>query len=327
MTEPESRVHGRFSFGRSDHHGGHRHGHSHDHHGSDAPLWALATALGITGVIFFAELIGGWLSGSMALMADAMHMLSDATGLMIALIAVAVGRRPASRHATFGYRRVEVLAAVVNAVTVAVISVWIVVEAVQRIGSPEAIQTRTMILIAAIGLVANAVSAYVLQFQRESSVNIEGAFLHVLVDLLGSVAVIIAGVVIVLTGFTGADVIASLIIAGLVLPRAWGLLRASISVLLERVPEGVDPQAVADSLEQLEGVDAIHDLHLWSAGGTDALCTVHLITKVSPHDYGKLLDRAQAMLVGHGIEHATIQIEAPGHDEHEVYCAPHDRVE
>ncbi len=304
--------------------GNHGHGHNHDHGKADAPLWALATALSITGVVFFAELIGGWLSGSMALMADAMHMLSDATGLMIALIAVAIGRRPASRYATFGYRRVEVLAAVINAVTVAVISIWIVVEAMRRIGSPEEIQTRTMIIIAVIGLVANVASAAVLHSQRKQSVNIEGAFLHVLVDLLGSVAVIIAGVVIMLTGFTGADVVASLVIAGLVLPRAWGLLRTSISVLLERVPEGIDPDVVADELEALEGVDAIHDLHLWSSGGTDVLCSVHLITTA---DHGRLLDRAQALLRELGCEHATIQIEGPGHYEHEVYCAPQSRAE
>ena len=299
---------------------GHGHSHSHDHNVSDAPLWALGTALAITGVVFFAELIGGWLSGSMALMADAMHMLSDATGLIIALVAVAVGRKPVSRYATFGYRRAEVLAAAFNAVMVAAISVWIVVEAVQRIGSPEEVQTRAMIIVAVIGLVANAVSALVLKSQRKQSVNIEGAFLHVMVDLLGSVAVIVAGVVIAVTGFTGADVVASLIIAGLVLPRAWGLLKASISVLLERVPAGIDPVNVGNALVALDGVEAIHDLHLWSAGGSDVLCTVHLITRA---DHGQLLDRAQGRLRELGIEHATIQIEGPGHFEHEVYCAPH----
>ncbi|WP_296147520.1 cation diffusion facilitator family transporter [uncultured Corynebacterium sp.] len=299
---------------------GHGHGQSHDHNVSDAPLWALGTALAITGVVFFAELVGGWLSGSMALMADAMHMLSDATGLIIALVAVAVGRKPVSRYATFGYRRAEVLAAAFNAVMVAAISVWIVVEAVQRIGSPEEVQTRAMIIVAVVGLIANVVSALVLQSQREHSVNIEGAFLHVMVDLLGSVAVIVAGVVIAVTGFTGADVVASLIIAGLVLPRAWGLLKASISVLLERVPAGIDPVNVGNALVALDGVDAIHDLHLWSAGGRDVLCTVHLITRA---DHGQLLDRAQGRLRELGIEHATIQIEGPGHFEHEVYCAPH----
>lgn len=298
----------------------HGHGrHSHDHDAGDAPLWALGAALGITAVVFIAELVGGWVSGSMALMADAMHMLSDATGLIIALVALVLGRKPASQYATFGNRRAEVLAAALNAVTVSVISVWIVVEAVRRIGSPEAIDTRTMIIVAVIGLIANGASAAVLQTQRKQSVNIEGAFLHVLVDLFGSVAVIIAGFVIIFTGFTGADVVASLIIAGLVLPRAWGLLKTSVSVLLERVPAGVDPAEVGDALASLDGVEAIHDLHLWTAGGTDVLCTVHLITR---GDHGVLLDRAQARLRTLGIEHATIQVEGPTHHEHEVFCVP-----
>lgn len=293
--------------------------HNHDH--SHTPARSLGVALGITGTVFFAELIGGWLSGSMALMADAAHMLSDATGLILALIAVLIGKREASEYATFGYRRVEVLAAAVNAVTVVLISIWIVYEAVTRLGSGTEINTRTMIVIAVIGLIANAASAAVLHGEREHSMNVEGAFLHVLVDMLGSVAVVVAGIVIATTGFQAADVIASLIIAGMVIPRAWGLLRTSTSVLLERVPAGVEPARITDALLALDGVDAIHDLHLWSASGTDVLCSVHLITE---DDHGPLLDAAQARLRSLGITHATIQIESPGHTEHEVFCAPHD---
>lgn len=302
----------------------HNHGHGHHSHDHSAPLWALATALGITGVVFFAELVGGWLSGSMALLADAMHMLSDATGLIIALIAVLFGRRSVSQYATFGYRRVEVLAAAVNAVTVVLISVWIVVEAVRRLGSGEEIATGPMIAVAVVGLIANAVSAWVLHSQREHSINVEGAYLHVLVDLLGSIAVIAAGLVIAFTGFQAADVIASLIIAGMVLPRAWALLKTSTSVLLERVPAHIDPGEVGESLLALEGVEAIHDLHLWSMSGNNVLCTVHLITRGA---HGPLLDRAQARLREFGIDHATIQIEGPEHYEHETFCAPHEHIE
>ncbi|MDU5018820.1 MAG: cation diffusion facilitator family transporter, partial [Corynebacterium sp.] len=182
----------------------------HDHDHSSTPLRALLIALGITGTVFFAELIGGWLAGSMALMADAMHMLSDAAGLIIAVLAVLVGRRQASAQATYGYRRVEVLAALANAVMVLAISVWIVVEAVRRLQSPAEVQGKTMLIIAVIGLVANALSAWVLNRHRKSSINVEGAFLHVLVDMLGSVAVIVAGIVVLTTGFVAADVIASL---------------------------------------------------------------------------------------------------------------------
>ena len=174
--------------------------------------------------MFVAEVVGGWLSGSMALIADAMHMLSDAAGLIISLIASIVGQRAASATATYGYRRVEVLAALINAVAVLSISVWIVVTAVRRLGDPQPVETTSMMVIAVVGLVANAASAWVLSRHRESSINVQGAYLHVLVDMLGSVAVLVAGAVIALTGFTGADVVASLLIAALVLPQAWRLM-------------------------------------------------------------------------------------------------------
>ena len=293
--------------------------HHHDHDHSSTPLRALLIALTITGTVFFAELIGGWLAGSMALMADAMHMLSDAAGLIIAVIAVIVGRRQASAQATYGYRRVEVLAALVNAVTVLAISVWIVVEAVRRLQSPAEVQGKTMLIIAVIGLVANAASAWVLHRHRESSINVEGAFLHVLVDMLGSVAVIVAGIVVMTTGFVAADVIASLIIAAMVLPRAWQLMRLSTSVLLEQVPDGFDASVIEPALRQVDGVADIHDLHLWSLDGVSVLATVHIV-RDGTVDAGPLLDAAQHALREHGIEHSTIQIEQPEHESHETVC-------
>lgn len=295
---------------------------AHEHHDQDhssTPLRALLAALSITGIVFFAELIGGWLAGSMALMADAMHMLSDAAGLIIAVIAVLVGRRQASAQATYGYRRVEVLAALANAVMVLAISVWIVVEAVRRLQSPAEVQGEAMLFIAVIGLVANALSAWVLNRHRESSINVEGAFLHVLVDLLGSVAVIVAGIVVLTTGFVAADVIASLIIAAMVLPRTWQLMRLSASVLLEQVPAGFDASVIEPALQQVEGVADIHDLHLWSLDGVSVLTTVHIV-RDGTVDTGPLLDAAQHVLREHGIEHSTIQIEPPEHESHETVC-------
>ena len=291
--------------------------HDHDHSGTQ--LRALLIALSITGTVFFAELIGGWLAGSMALMADAMHMLSDAAGLIIAVIAVLIGRRQASAQATYGYRRVEVLAALANAVMVLAISVWIVVEAVRRLQNPAEVQGEAMLIIAGIGLVANALSAWVLHRHRESSINVEGAFLHVLVDLLGSVAVIVAGIVVLTTGFVAADVIASLVIAAMVLPRAWQLMRLSASVLLEQVPAGFDASVIEPALRQVEGVADIHDLHLWSLDGVNVLTTVHIV-RDGTVDTGPLLDAAQQALREHGIEHSTIQIEHPEHESHETVC-------
>ncbi|WP_018295729.1 cation diffusion facilitator family transporter [Corynebacterium lubricantis] len=303
----------------------HTHSHTHDHghdHGIDpqtASLRALITALTITGTIFFAELIGGWISGSLALMADAMHMLSDATGLIIAVIAVLIGRKTATSKATYGYRGVEALAAAVNALTVAVVAVWIVVAAIMRLNSHTPIDTAMMGWIAVIGLLANLASAWVLSRQRKNSLNVEGAFLHVLTDMLGSIAVIIAAVVIHFTGFTAADTIASLIIAALVLPRALQLLRTSVDVLLDKVPAGFEVGEIESSLSDIPHVDAVHDLHVWSVSGSEALATCHLVVDGEVPS-GPLLDEAQQRLRELGINHSTIQIEQPGHQDHEQVC-------
>lgn len=312
---------------------GHDHGHAreHDHthdHGelghSHAPhtLGALAGVIALTMVIFLAELIAGLVSGSLALLSDAMHMLSDSTGLILAFIAMLIGRKEASPRATYGHRRVEVLAAAVNALAVAAISVYIVYEAVERLGSGEEIDVAVMMSVAVIGLVANGVSALILAGRQSGSLNMRGAYLHVLTDLLGSVAVIVAGLIIMTTGFTAADTIASFVIAALVLPRSLKLLAASISVLLERAPKGVDVAEVARALAGIDGVVAVHDLHLWSTDGVDALATCHLVVP-EEHFYScGVLDQAQARLASLGVTHSTIQLELPGHSRHETVCAP-----
>lgn len=304
----------------------HGHGHGHDHsHGIDAqntPLRALVTALAITGTVFFAEVVGGVVSGSLALLADAMHMLSDATGLILAVIAVVIGRKAASARATYGYRGVEALAAAVNAVAVVAVSVWIVVSALLRLGNDQAVDPHVMGGVAIIGLLANAASAWVLHRQRSASLNVEGAFLHVLTDLLGSVAVIAAALIIYFTGWRAADTIASLAIAAIVAPRAIKLLGASLSVLLARVPAGYDITEIAAALEEIPRVRAVHDLHVWSVSGTEALATCHLVVN-DDVSTGPVLDRAQEILHEMGIEHSTIQLEHPGHQAHEKTCTEH----
>ena len=295
---------------------GHSHGHSHSHAPTDAPLRALLIVLGVTGTVFFAELIGGLITGSVALLADAMHMLSDAAGLIIAVVAIFIGRRSATAQATFGYRRVEVLAALVNAVTVLGISAWIVVEAFQRLSEPVEIMAGPMMIVAVIGLLANIISAWILNRQREHSVNVQGAFLHVLADMLGSVAVLVAGGVIILTGWQYADVIASLVIAALVLPRAWQLMMQALRILLEQVPPGYQPAEIDALLRQVDGVLDVHDLHLWSLDGTSALASVHLVVPEG-RDPAAVLCAAQAALQERGIAHATIQVERASHADHE----------
>lgn len=295
----------------------HHHDHGHTH--ADAPLKAIGGALAITTTVFVAELVGGIISGSVALLADAMHMLSDAAGLIVALAAVLVGKRAANSRATYGYRRVEVLAALVNAATVLAVALWIAVEAFGRLRAPEPIETGPMMVVAAIGLVANVLSAWFLYAQQGESINVRGAYLHVLVDLLGSVAVLVAGAIVATTGFTAADPIASLLIAALVFPRAWALMKQSAGVMLERVPEGIDADVVDTQLREVDGVADLHDLHLWSLDGVSVIATVHIVAAPG-RDRDQLLDRVQHELRRLGAGHATVQIEPPEHIGHETVC-------
>ncbi|WP_018023105.1 cation diffusion facilitator family transporter [Corynebacterium ulceribovis] len=301
----------------------HAHGHGHEHGHSHAPsgsLKALLVTLTMTATIFIAQVIGGLLSGSLALLSDAMHMLSDSTGLLIALVAILIGRRAATARATFGYRRVEVIAAVVNAATVIAASVWIVVSALGRFGGDHEIDTGLMLIVAIIGLIANAISAAILMRHQHDSLNMRGAYLHVLSDLAGSVAVIIAGGVIYFTGWTAADAIASLLIAALVLPRALRLLTDSVAVLLNHAPATIDTGEVTRQLEALPGVASVHDLHIWSTDGNEPLATCHLVL-AEQHQAGcDILDAAQAKLREFGIEHSTIQLEEGSHVGHEKIC-------
>jgi len=300
----------------------HHHGHGHSHVSGAGATGALGIAFAITATVFLAELIAGLVSGSLALLSDAMHMLSDAAGLIIALVASVVGQRAASSRATYGYRRAEVIAALVNAVTVTAVVIWIVIQAVGRIAGhgDHDIDTTLMLIVAAIGLVANAVSAWVLSRKQGDSLNVRGAFLHVMADLLGSVAVIVAGLVIRYTGWQAADTVASLVIVALVLPRSLSLLWHSAEVLLERVPRGVDTQEVQDALEGLPGVVGVHDLHIWSTDGITPLATCHLVVADDHQPSCGVLDRAQGRLRDFGVEHSTIQLEYPGHRSHEQVC-------
>lgn len=302
--------------------------HAHDHSGigghSHAPnsLKALFAVLILTTTVFFAELIAGLVSGSLALLADAMHMLSDSTGLIIALVAMLIGRKAPTDRATYGFRRVEVLAAMTNALVVAAVSVWIVAEAIMRLGSGTEIQTGLMLIVAVIGFATNGVSALVLMRHQDGNINMRGALLHVLSDMLGSVAVIIAGLIIRYTGWTPADTIASIAIAAIILPRAIGLLRDAVNILLERVPDGADPTEVDFVLRQIPGVEDVHDLHIWSIDGREVIATCHIVVDAdSEHLFScGVLDRAEAELTKLGITHSTIQLEGSEHSDHETVC-------
>ena len=220
--------------------------------------------LAITGAVFVAEVIGGLLSGSLALLADAGHMLTDATGLVLALIGATLATTAATTRRTFGLQRAEVLAALANALLLVGIAVWVLIQAVDRLRNPTEIETGLMLVVAIVGALANTAGLVLLQRGQAESLNVRGAYLEVLGDLVGSVAVIIAAVLIMLTGWTRFDAIASLVIFGLILPRAWALLREVVDVLLEATPRGVDLDEIRQHIEEVPSVVDVHDLHVWT---------------------------------------------------------------
>ncbi|WKD61042.1 Cadmium, cobalt and zinc/H(+)-K(+) antiporter [Corynebacterium ciconiae DSM 44920] len=324
MSNPPSRHHESDSHGHYGHMHGHGAGHSHAH--TNVPtdsLRALLIVIALTATVFCAELLVGLISGSLALLSDAAHMLSDSAGLFIALIAMVVGRNAHSDGATFGYKRMEVFAALVNALAVSLIAVYILVQAVRRVGHQHTVDTGMMLIVAVIGLIVNSVAAMVLVRRQHDSMNLRGAYLHVLTDLLGSIAVIVAGLVIRYTGFVAADTIASVLIAALILPRSLRLVLDACHVLLEHAPEGVTVEHVQRRLQEIAGVEHVHDIHIWSLDGTTHLCSCHLV--VGGHwdaeRHCVVLDKATATLADMGLGHATIQIEPAAHAEHEdVEC-------
>ncbi|MDO4911894.1 MAG: cation diffusion facilitator family transporter, partial [Corynebacterium sp.] len=296
---------------------GHVHNHGHGHaHPMPKSLGVLMAVLGMSGIIFVAEVIAGLYSGSLSLLADSAHMFSDILGLVVAAAAIWFGQRKSNVVATFGNRRAEVMAAAFNAIFVSVVCIWIVWEAIERFRSHEEINTGVMISVAVIGLVANLVGALMLVNRQEESLNLKGAYLHVLSDLFGSIAVVIAGVIIWLTGFYLADTIASLVIAAIIIPRTWQLLRQSLRVLMEWAPDHIDNAEVIRALEELDGVEAVHDLHLWSVDGNEALCTAHLVVTDLEKNC-EILCQANEVLKGLGIGHSTIQVESVTHSAHE----------
>jgi cobalt-zinc-cadmium efflux system protein len=300
-----------------DHASGHVHGTA-----SAAHRHRLALVLGLTVGVFVLEVVGALVSGSLALLADAGHMATDALGIGLALAAVTLAQRPAAGRRTFGWQRIEVLAAGLNGVLLLGVGAYVVIEAVRRIGDPPDIHSGWMLSIATVGLVANIVSLTVLHAGQGESLNTRGAYLEVLGDALGSIAVIVAGVVIATTGWTGADVVASLAIGALVLPRAWSLLREALDVLLEAAPRGVDLAQVRAHVLSVEGVLDVHDLHAWTITSGLPVLSAHVVVNdaaLADGHGGRVLDALCACLGDHfDLEHCTFQLESPGHRGHEA---------
>ncbi|GAA2586989.1 cation diffusion facilitator family transporter [Microbacterium binotii] len=286
----------------------------------------LAISLGITSTVFVVQVVGAILSGSLALLADAAHMLTDAAALVIALIASVVAARPANDRRTFGYQRAEVFGALANGVILLGLSLWVGVEAITRLINPAEAEVAggLMLGVAAVGLIANAVAMWLLGAAQRTSINVRGAYLEVLGDLLGSVAVIIAAVVILVTGWLPADAIASLLIAAMIVPRAIGLLREVVSVLSEATPKGVEVDTIRSHILGTPGVVAVHDLHVWQLTRGAPVFTAHVVVDEEAYATGgaaRILSDLQGCLAKHfDVEHSTFQLEPADHVEHEAHA-------
>ena len=298
-------------------------GHSHDHSHQGANRTRLGVAIGIVATVLVLEVAGAWLSGSLALLADAGHVLSDLIGLIIALIAVIVAARPATDRQTYGYQRVEVFAALINGVILLVVAASVTVEAIGRLVAPEPdeVQGGLMLVIAVVGIVANAAALLVLRGGAKDSINMRGAYLEVFGDLIGSVAVIVAAVVLLTTGFEQADALASLFIAVLIVPRALLLLRDVMRVLSESVPADTDVAEIREHILGTRGVVAVHDVHVWAITSGSHVFSAHV--EVEPEVFatgrtGELLDELGGCLSDHfDVAHSTFQLEPAGRAEHE----------
>ena len=286
----------------------------------------LATSLAITSTVFVVQVVGALVSGSLALLADAVHMLTDTTALVIALVASIVAARPANDRRTFGYQRAEVFGALVNGVILLGLSAWIAVEAVLRLLRVDEaeVQGTLMLIVAAVGLVANAIAMWLLSAAQRTSINVRGAYLEVLGDLLGSVAVIVAAIVILVTGWLPADAIASLVIAAMIVPRAFGLLREVVSVLSEATPRGTHVAEIRDHILRAPGVVGVHDIHVWQLTRGAPVFTAHVVVNEETYTSGRageLLTNLQSCLADHfDVEHSTFQLESAGHVEHEAHA-------
>ena len=289
----------------------HDHDHAHDHEhaprgGDRATRRALIVALTLTAGFAVVEAIGGWMSGSLALLSDAGHMITDAAALGLALFADVVARRPASSRASYGYGRAEVLAAFVNAIAMLAVVALIGIEAIRRLLEPTPVAGGTVTLIATVGLGVNLVAAWVLS-SAGGSFNTRGALLHVMGDLLGSLAALVAGGVIMATGWLPIDPILSIAVALLILRSTWQLLKQSTGVLMEGVPGHLDFDAIGRSLAALPGVSDVHDLHIWNMSTEGVALSAHLGI-ARGDDWPALLAQARRMLAtDYGIRHATLQ--------------------
>jgi cobalt-zinc-cadmium efflux system protein len=277
----------------------------------------LKLALAISSIYFFAELIGGFLTNSLALLSDAGHMLSDIAALALSLFAFRIAKRPATVSSTYGYHRAEILAALFNGLTLWLIVGVIFAAAYNRFLDPPAVKSYGMMIVASLGLLVNVVAGAVLYGSHHHNLNLRGAFLHVVSDALGSVGAIAAGLVMLLTGWYVADPVISILIGLLILHSSWSLVKESLSVLMQAVPKGIRLEDVQQALEGVEGVSKVHDLHVWAVTSDIYTLSAHAVVE-NGGDFHQVLNGIEDTLKERfNIEHTTIQLEIESREEKE----------
>ncbi|MBI2090412.1 MAG: cation transporter [Deltaproteobacteria bacterium] len=280
-------------------------------------IYRLKLAMAITGVYFAAEVIGGFLTNSLALLSDAGHMFSDIAALAMSLFAFQMARRPATMKRTYGYHRLEILAALINGLSLWLIVGVIFTAAYNRFFDPPEVQSEGMLIVASLGLAVNIAAGVILYGSHHESLNIHGAFLHVLGDALGSLGAIFAGLVMVFTGWYLADPLVSVFIGLLILYSSWNLIRESMSILMQSVPTGIDLEEVRMAIERIQGVQKVHDLHVWAVTSGIFTLSAHAVTDGN-EDFHRVLNEIEGMLRDRfRIEHTTIQLETEDRERNE----------
>ena len=293
--------------------GGHRHDHAAGGRDQQRRLWI---ALALTAAFLVAEVVGGIVSNSLALLADAGHMLTDVAGLALSLFVAWFARQPGNPRQTYGYLRWEILAAFINGAALLLISTGIIWEALVRLRAPEAVASGTMLAVAVGGLLVNVVAAWLLHASSETSLNMRGAYLHVLGDLLGSLGTIAAALLMRFTGWVAADPVASILVTALIMRGAWQLVRESVDVLLESTPAHIPLGAVRQQLEAIPGIESVHDLHVWSVTSGVVAMSAHAIVR-EPERHQHVLEHVLSAMRLFGIEHVTVQLERREMYDHE----------
>jgi cobalt-zinc-cadmium efflux system protein len=295
--------------------------HSHIKTATAAHRGRLRIVLGIALTILLIEVIGSILTGSVALLADAGHMLTDVSALTLSLVAVALANRAPTSRRTYGLQRAEILATLLNSVFLIGVGIFILVESIRRLASPPAVAAGSMLVFALIALVGNAIAVWLLTAGQRNSLNIRGAYLEVLSDMMGAGVVVVASIIIRLTGFRQTDAIAGLIIGLMILPRTWTLLRDALNVLVEATPKNIDLDMVRQHLLEVDGVEDVHDLHAWTITSGVPVLSAHVIVSdatFTQNIAGPLLDKLGNCISDHfDVEHSTFQLEQIGHQDHE----------